>query len=404
MSRIKENQGLLNSISYSDGDSIFCKSLNPKVTEQNIPERGFNDHTYELIPIRRSWSAARDDCESRRGHLVTITSQGENNMVRHLIEYESVWIGFTDEGIEGSWRWITGESVTYINWADGEPNDSGGEDYVELYESGEWNDLSGLEELYYICEWDSTHNITTPTVIFPNGGETLEGIINVLWSASTDSYDHHDVTYKVSYSIDNGVNWNLITKEVVATNYEWDTSTIPEGTSFLIKVVAKCSQGKNVEDISDGSFFVHYLTRLTLLSPHQGDRLRGISILKWSESTDSLGYAVTYSVFFSIDNGMTWDSLVTGLMTNNYNWNTSKFADGRYKIKIRTISSEGLTTEYITEGTFLIDNILTDITLIVLGLALLMIFPELFFSRKLSNVLSRKRIEIVEREEGVGQP
>ncbi len=403
LSGVEAVQGIINTSNCSDDRYLFNYSLNPKIVEHTTSETRFNDHRYELITISQTWSEAKADCESRGGYLVTITSQEENDFVSSLIESNSIWIGFTDELNEGDWQWVTGESVTYTSWASDEPNDSGeGEDHAEMYSSGEWNDLHSSETHYYICEWDYPHNITTPSITFPNGGETLKGTITILWSASSDSYDHN-VTYKVSYSIDNGITWNTLVSGLATTSYEWDTSTITEGTSFRIKVVASCSGGISTDDISDGSFSVHYLTSPTLLSPRQGDRIREISSLQWSESTDSVGYTVTYTVFYSTDNGMTWDPLVSGLTTNSYDWNTTNFADGKYKIKIKAISSEGLTTEYIIEGTFFIDNNPLDITILVLGLAIIMIIPELYFGRTLSNVLSRKRVELVKREEGVDQ-
>jgi len=44
----------------------------------------------------------------------------------------NLWIGFTDQASEGTWEWISGEAVTYTNWASGEPNDANGEDYAVM--------------------------------------------------------------------------------------------------------------------------------------------------------------------------------------------------------------------------------------------------------------------------------
>jgi hypothetical protein len=409
LSGVKASQGIINPI-YSDDCYLFNDSLNPKIVEHTSSETRFNGHHYELITISKTWSEAKADCESRGGYLVTITSQEENDFVSNLIGDYEIWIGLSDYENEGDWQWVTGEPVTYIsytNWGPDEPNDSGeGEDYAEMYGDGSWNDNGAPADPflkhYYVCEWDYPHSITAPSITFPNGGETLKDTSTILWSASSDSY-YHDVTYKVSYSLDNGNNWETLVSGLTTTSFEWDTSTITFGTSFLIKVIASCSGGMRADDISDGSFSVHYLTNPTLISPRHGNRLSAVSSLQWSESTDSLGYTVTYSIFYSTDNGNTWDPLVSGLTTNSYDWNTTNFADGRYKIKIKAIGSEGLTTEYIIEGTFFIDNIPTDITIFIVGLAIIMIVPELYLGRRLRNVLSRKRVETVKREEGVGQ-
>ncbi len=117
----------------------------------------FKGHEYILITDLQTWINAKIDCESRGGHLVTITSQEENDFVTNLIKSDTVWIGFTDESIEGSWHWITGESVTYTNWGQNEPNDDiGEENHAEMDSSGYWNDIGGQVDsshlLYYIYE------------------------------------------------------------------------------------------------------------------------------------------------------------------------------------------------------------------------------------------------------------
>jgi hypothetical protein len=62
-------------------------------------------------------------------------------------------IGFNDRSTEGDWVWSNGDDVTYTNWASGEPNDSGGEDCVQILWSGyAWNDGACGSALPYICE------------------------------------------------------------------------------------------------------------------------------------------------------------------------------------------------------------------------------------------------------------
>ncbi len=65
-------------------------------------------------------------------------------------------IGFTDEGHEGDWTWMSGEPVTYVNWAPGEPNngfplfpyENVGKMYspADPWPAGSWNDISGTGE------------------------------------------------------------------------------------------------------------------------------------------------------------------------------------------------------------------------------------------------------------------
>jgi len=64
------------------------------------------------------------------------------------------WIGFTDQGTEGSWYWYDGSPVSYTNWEPGEPNNSGwwGEDCAEMWGDGLWNDASCWDDNGMICE------------------------------------------------------------------------------------------------------------------------------------------------------------------------------------------------------------------------------------------------------------
>ena len=45
--------------------------------------------------------------------------------------------------------------MNYTNWNIGEPNENGGEDCVEMYVDGKWNDDSCEDYTkYYICKAD----------------------------------------------------------------------------------------------------------------------------------------------------------------------------------------------------------------------------------------------------------
>ena len=126
---------------------------------QNEPSEGtleYNGHKYKLITEEMSWDDAEAYCISLGGHLVTITSAEENSFVQSLIS-TSTMIGLSDAAEEGAWEWITGESLTYTNWAENEPNNQSNEDYVLMQVKGTWNDGHlDREKWPFICEWDGT--------------------------------------------------------------------------------------------------------------------------------------------------------------------------------------------------------------------------------------------------------
>ena len=251
-----------------------------------------------------------------------------------------------------------------------------------------WYEFEVIEEI--------DHSLSPLTIIYPNGGETLQDIVTIEWSPSTDTWDH-SVRYEVLYSIDNGITWKTIETWFYESNYEWDTTELNDGTSFLIKVIAKCTEGLTVEDTSDDTFIVHYLSPPSISTPSQ--TLKGVITLEWSASVDSLNQNITYSVHYSSDTGNNWNLLVSGLTVTSYDWNTTAVSDGRYyKIKV-VASSDGLSSENILYGLLTIDNIPTDNTFLIIGLAIIAIFPELYFFRKLKKFLNYLLIK-----EGVETP
>ena len=109
-----------------------------------------NGHTYYLT-TDTNWIHAAKDAHRLGGRLVTINDAAEQAWVfdtfsRYGGTTRLLWIGLTDTGSEGTFRWLNGEPVTYTNWAPGEPNDfEGGEDHVGMYypghsAQGRWND------------------------------------------------------------------------------------------------------------------------------------------------------------------------------------------------------------------------------------------------------------------------
>ena len=122
-------------------------------------QNNYNGHSYYRSTGSAVWTTARTNCSNMGGHLVTITSSGEQNFLYTL--WPSGWIGLTDEVVEGTWRWVTGETYSYTNWNSGEPNNSGNEDYVQFVSNGRWNDLNNNSSLPYVLEFE--YLVTTST-------------------------------------------------------------------------------------------------------------------------------------------------------------------------------------------------------------------------------------------------
>lgn len=118
-----------------------------------------NGSSYYLLSDS-SWLRAQAKARALGGNLATVSSQAENEWILSTLGRWDVaqpailWIGFTDEAQEGSFRWISGEANRYSNWRGGEPNNAvGGENYVNMWPDGTWNDYAsqgaiGIEYLH----------------------------------------------------------------------------------------------------------------------------------------------------------------------------------------------------------------------------------------------------------------
>lgn len=124
----------------------------------------FNGHYYQVITTKAKWEQAEIQCELKGGHLVTITSQAEQDFVYSLTGTDDTWIG--GKCVNEKWTWVTGEKFTYTNWNEGQP--SGGANYLQFWDGeGQWDDCKD-EEKIYVCEWDSATAYTTKATNFLN--------------------------------------------------------------------------------------------------------------------------------------------------------------------------------------------------------------------------------------------
>ena len=118
------------------------------------------------------WHDARALCELQGGHLATITSSAENQLLLTLTIPNNPggieggpYIGGTCEGLPwGQWYWITGEPFSYTSWMPGEPSGSGGvtEPYLHFWRWSNlgWNDQVDCGGLMfsYLIEWSADCN------------------------------------------------------------------------------------------------------------------------------------------------------------------------------------------------------------------------------------------------------
>jgi Ca2+-binding RTX toxin-like protein len=156
---------------------------------------------FYLLSNAGSWTQAQAQAASLGGNLVTVNDAAENQfLVNTFGGSENLWIGLTDEVTEGTFKWANGEAVTYTNWAPGEPNNLGNEDYAEFNFGGvgKWNDRPDLGKLQRgIVEIGSNaFNYNSDTLNGGAGKDTLTG------GLGADRFDYRNLADSVFNSFD----------------------------------------------------------------------------------------------------------------------------------------------------------------------------------------------------------
>jgi hypothetical protein len=178
---------------------------------------GVNGHFYRPITTGATYTNARaasllTTFKGQTGYLVTITSADEDAFIFNNVPQSNIWFALTDEVEEARWTIDAGpEKGTlikinngqtngnipgqYNNWAGGEPNNSGNEDYAVTKWGGgsQWNDLPNHFSCAYVIEYGTWSNPddATFTEFYTNSvthsnGEVLTARFNFDFGSNVD--------------------------------------------------------------------------------------------------------------------------------------------------------------------------------------------------------------------------
>jgi hypothetical protein len=177
---------------------------------------GTNGHFYRPISTGNSYTGARAAAlnttfKGQQGYLVTITSADEDAFIFNNVPQGNIWFALTDELVEGQWRIDAGPEAgtliktsngqtagniqgQYNNWAGGEPNNSGNEDYaVTKWNGSQWNDLPNGFWNPYVIEYgtwtnpdDATFTEFYTNSVTHSNGEVLTARFNIDFGSNVD--------------------------------------------------------------------------------------------------------------------------------------------------------------------------------------------------------------------------
>ena len=323
--------GWYKTYSESDRISFTVQSASVSGLGEMTYDKVWNGHKYALYQKNCSWLEAKSLAEQSGGHLMTITSQEEQNIANDLIGKVNAWAWIGTESFSASdwdttrWRWVTDEAFTFSNWANGEPNyGSGLENCAHLCADGTWNDIQcsrGSDMYGYIVEYEDTYYGEEMTTgydrVLPDGDYMIAADCNPkyfldivgaapvaergtnvqLWSA--DSFENCDwdawtITYSDGFYTIKQFNTDMVLdvlngstvnggNVIIANNngssaQKWAISEISSG---VYRLQAKCS-GLSL-DITGGT--IEEGTNVEQWSSHDGDAQRWVFIPYESKPT-----------------------------------------------------------------------------------------------------------------------
>ena len=197
---------------------------------------GVNGHFYRPISTGATYTNARtlssqQTFKGQQGYLVTITSASEDAFIFANVPQSSIWFALTDEASEARWTIDAGpENGTlikinngqlngnipgqYNNWAPGEPNNSGNEDYAVTKWGGgsQWNDLPNNFSCAYVVEFgtwtnpdDATFTEFYTNSVTHSNGEVLRASFNIDFGGNVDETKFTAKGYTYTNN-----NWNVV--------------------------------------------------------------------------------------------------------------------------------------------------------------------------------------------------
>ncbi|CAH7488193.1 C-type lectin domain family 4 member F [Phodopus roborovskii] len=119
----------------------------------------FSGSLYYFSHEEKSWHEAEKFCVSQGAHLASVTSQDEQAFLVKSTSTVYHWIGLTDWGTEGNWRWVDGTpfnpALSNGFWGKNQPDNwrhSSGEVEDCVHMQQQWNDMICGAAYPWVCK------------------------------------------------------------------------------------------------------------------------------------------------------------------------------------------------------------------------------------------------------------
>jgi hypothetical protein len=120
----------------------------------------WNGHYYKIYTEKMNWSEAKKFCESEGGHLVTVETPAENEMLKELIadietEEGKFWLGGFKNN-DNIWKWVTGNNIKDFYLENATP---AAKIYLDINQDLEWGITADNVQFPFICEWENVEDV-----------------------------------------------------------------------------------------------------------------------------------------------------------------------------------------------------------------------------------------------------
>ena len=186
----------------SDGDDLVVDLK--VIIPDNQPGKGVDLLTtgpkLEYQSRRQSWLSSEDSCLSKGGHLASVPSPYHHQRLQDFIstlglEEDSIWLGGTDEEVEGDWKWSDGNEWSEERWKR-HRGYFGTSKNCLLVNNGEWLDTKCSYSMPSICELPTTVRITKDTrLVFTSENISLPAI-QFLWTSQPLEKNKEEIRYE----------------------------------------------------------------------------------------------------------------------------------------------------------------------------------------------------------------
>ncbi len=201
-------------------------------------------------------------------------------------------------------------------------------------------------------------HVATPgiEVTEPNGGETwvVGTTQTVTWTSDNIS------TVAIDYSTDDGTSWLPVVSSVPASggSYQW---SVPATPSTQCRIRISSAVDPTVSDMSDAVFTIEQPGGLTLLRPNGGEvfTVGDTEAIQWSGTVTG-----KVDLFFSTDNGATWNQAATGVdaASGSYAWTVPNAPSTECFMRVR--SEDDPSVLDVSDAAFTIEAPAPEITVV----------------------------------------